>query len=107
QTHFLEGLRDGVFLFVISIWIFMIIDSELRYGVINTVVSLLAFISYFVVLRIIRSSRRPFFILVGSILMYVAVIFILLPELFTDRKSTRLNSSHVSISYAVFCLETK
>src|SRR5690625_6177812 len=25
----------------------------------------------------------------------------------TDRKSTRLNSSHVDISYAVFCLEKK
>src|SRR5699024_12439511 len=25
----------------------------------------------------------------------------------TDRKSTRLNSSHVSISYAVFCLKRK
>src|SRR6266480_5541972 len=24
-----------------------------------------------------------------------------------DRKSTRLNSSHMSISYAVFCLKTK
>src|SRR5699024_11953603 len=29
------------------------------------------------------------------------------PDLFTDRKSTRLNSSHVSISYAVFCLKKK
>src|SRR5690606_40156184 len=35
------------------------------------------------------------------------------PELFresvliTDRKSTRLNSSHVKISYAVFCLKKK
>src|SRR5699024_578279 len=28
-------------------------------------------------------------------------------ELGRDRKSTRLNSSHVSISYAVFCLKTK
>src|SRR3989442_10694873 len=26
---------------------------------------------------------------------------------FTDRKSTRLNSSHVRISYAVFCLKKK
>src|SRR4051794_41752706 len=26
---------------------------------------------------------------------------------FTDRKSTRLNSSHPSISYAVFCLKKK
>src|SRR5699024_12082710 len=30
------------------------------------------------------------------------------PELMmSDRKSTRLNSSHVSISYAVFCLKKK
>src|SRR5699024_11485837 len=29
------------------------------------------------------------------------------PPEFVDRKSTRLNSSHVSISYAVFCLKKK
>src|SRR5690625_2852039 len=29
------------------------------------------------------------------------------PRNFTDRKSTRLNSSHVAISYAVFCLKKK
>src|SRR5438067_8980962 len=28
-------------------------------------------------------------------------------QYFQDRKSTRLNSSHVSISYAVFCLKKK
>src|SRR5438477_7051755 len=28
-------------------------------------------------------------------------------ELIQDRKSTRLNSSHMSISYAVFCLKKK
>src|SRR3712207_7078420 len=28
-------------------------------------------------------------------------------ELRTDRKSTRLNSSHANISYAVFCLKKK
>src|SRR5690625_2630750 len=30
-----------------------------------------------------------------------------LPVRGTDRKSTRLNSSHVAISYAVFCLKKK
>src|SRR5690348_17942478 len=29
------------------------------------------------------------------------------PAFFPDRKSTRLNSSHPSISYAVFCLKKK
>src|SRR5438477_4893511 len=31
----------------------------------------------------------------------------MLDQLTTDRKSTRLNSSHMSISYAVFCLKKK
>src|SRR5205814_3299015 len=31
----------------------------------------------------------------------------LLVDLFLDRKSTRLNSSHLGISYAVFCLKKK
>src|SRR3712207_8123045 len=30
-----------------------------------------------------------------------------LPALVEDRKSTRLNSSHANISYAVFCLKKK
>src|SRR5690606_42130242 len=30
-----------------------------------------------------------------------------LVEMYRDRKSTRLNSSHVKISYAVFCLKKK
>src|SRR5690606_27602431 len=30
-----------------------------------------------------------------------------LTDIFEDRKSTRLNSSHVKISYAVFCLKKK
>src|SRR3989442_9962527 len=30
-----------------------------------------------------------------------------IPEFQQDRKSTRLNSSHVRISYAVFCLKKK
>src|SRR5262245_32869747 len=30
-----------------------------------------------------------------------------LPAIFADRKSTRLNSSHLGISYAVFCLKKK
>src|SRR5439155_20686970 len=29
------------------------------------------------------------------------------PQIVVDRKSTRLNSSHVAISYAVFCLKKK
>src|SRR5256885_8058827 len=33
--------------------------------------------------------------------------YLIVPKLPTDRKSTRLNSSHLVISYAVFCLKKK
>src|SRR3712207_7720676 len=33
--------------------------------------------------------------------------FLLLSAYYLDRKSTRLNSSHANISYAVFCLKKK
>src|SRR5256885_8557636 len=47
----------------------------------------------------------------GFLLRYITLTY--LPYLFrftqekTDRKSTRLNSSHLVISYAVFCLKKK
>src|SRR5690625_1642784 len=34
-------------------------------------------------------------------------IAVIIPVMTADRKSTRLNSSHVAISYAVFCLKKK
>ena len=36
-----------------------------------------------------------------------AEIGMVIERRFTDRKSTRLNSSHALISYAVFCLKKK
>src|SRR5699024_11747645 len=52
------------------------------------------------------AERNPVELL--PLLLIFAVM--MLPLLFLssrDRKSTRLNSSHVSISYAVFCLKKK
>src|SRR5437660_3013049 len=53
--------------------------------------------------------------LVGADFAHVVVVVQRAPELSVnarqaaeqDRKSTRLNSSHVAISYAVFCLKKK
>src|SRR5690606_40677283 len=39
--------------------------------------------------------------------IWLILITHVLLDAFTDRKSTRLNSSHVKISYAVFCLKKK
>src|SRR2546426_6996658 len=41
-----------------------------------------------------------------ALVMLAAISLYRLPD-FIDRKSTRLNSSHLVISYAVFCLKKK
>src|SRR5690625_6521926 len=46
-----------------------------------------------------RSQTIRGSIAVGLVLLLAGVLFVT-----KDRKSTRLNSSHVAISYAVFCL---
>src|SRR2546422_4907389 len=48
-----------------------------------------------------RNTRRP----LGSESVRVAARSV--PKMNSDRKSTRLNSSHGYISYAVFCLKKK
>src|SRR5699024_12796906 len=62
---------------------------------------------------IVCSSEAKEGALYGAALAQRVIIPSLLPLLILfnfvqqDRKSTRLNSSHVSISYAVFCLKKK
>src|SRR3712207_7325272 len=54
---------------------------------------------------------QPLAYLAGISLQYLPclahILLIFLVTLLVDRKSTRLNSSHANISYAVFCLKKK
>src|SRR3712207_8336102 len=43
----------------------------------------------------------------GTTLVLALIVVVLSVALGVDRKSTRLNSSHANISYAVFCLKKK
>src|SRR5204863_5144571 len=53
-------------------------------------------------------EKRPFFLENANFFGDTNIgVYRLSQLLFTDRKSTRLNSSHVEISYAVFCLKKK
>src|SRR5690625_6802558 len=44
---------------------------------------------------------------ISAVILIVTVPIIVIFMILLDRKSTRLNSSHVAISYAVFCLKKK
>src|SRR5688500_20083573 len=65
-------------------------------------------------LRWLISARDDLVWFIGSVVSSYALLFLyvkgiapLVPMVALDRKSTRLNSSHLVISYAVFCLKKK
>src|SRR5207249_6271063 len=75
----------------------------------------------FVIVALAMLFGMPFFTVFGALsdkigrkkiimagcLLAVVTYYPIYHAMQTDRKSTRLNSSHVSISYAVFCLKKK
>src|SRR5947208_13533198 len=54
-----------------------------------------------------RLSTRLTVAMVGLVLFTAVTVELLIHHNLEDRKSTRLNSSHQIISYAVFCLKKK
>src|SRR3989442_13840855 len=72
------------------------------------------FFFFLMIRRPPRSTLFPYTTLFRSLIFQVLdkrnahLVDVRSPDEFTgDRKSTRLNSSHVRISYAVFCLKKK
>src|ERR1039457_5180830 len=55
--------------------------------------------------RLLRRRQRCVHELRFLVVRHQRLLSFLLPPQHTDRKSTRLNSSHLVISYAVFCLK--
>ncbi|WP_068671876.1 MFS transporter [Oceanobacillus sp. Castelsardo] len=76
-AHFFQGIREGVFVFVISIWVFIVTKSEFALGTFNLVLSGLSAVLYFIVTKYIKPSRRKKAILFGAILLYVSIFIIL------------------------------
>src|SRR5690242_4431872 len=63
-----------------------------------------------IVLRLLTGWPERLLLVIAALAIGAAVFvlqFQWIERIFGDRKSTRLNSSHMSISYAVFCLKKK
>jgi YQGE family putative transporter len=76
-ANFFQGTRDGIFLFVISIYIYLSTGSELALGKYGLITSLVSFVTYYIVTRLIKPSFRKHAIFLGGLLLYLAVLFIL------------------------------
>ncbi|GGM31447.1 MFS transporter [Paraliobacillus quinghaiensis] len=76
-AHTLQGLREGIFVFVISIWVFIATGSELALGTFNLVFSGFSFVCYYAATRLIKQKMRKKSILVGGLALYFAIFLII------------------------------
>lgn len=78
HAHFYQGLREGIFAFVISIWVFLVTKSEFALGTFNMFLSGLSVIFYLIATKYIKPSMRKKAILIGATLLYFSIYIIII-----------------------------
>ncbi|MGE6629302.1 MFS transporter [Bacillus sp. NPDC077027] len=76
-AHFFQGLREGVFVFLISVFVFIATNSELALGTFGLVNSGVAFFAYFFATRFIKKKWRKKAIMLGGVILYGALFLII------------------------------
>jgi MFS transporter, YQGE family, putative transporter len=77
NAHFCQGLRDGTFVFIISVFVFISTGSELALGTFGLINSGISFIGYSLVAKLIKNEYRKKAILMGGFLLYAAIYIII------------------------------
>ncbi|MDM5189986.1 MFS transporter [Bacillus sp. DX4.1] len=76
-AHFFQGLREGTFIFVISVYVYLASGSEFALGKYSLVNSAVSFVCYYLVTRMLKKEWRKKAILLGGIILY-AVVFLVI-----------------------------
>lgn len=77
NAHFFQGLREGIFAFVVAIFVFISTGSELALGKFGLLNSIVSFISYYVVSRYLAKKYRKKAIFIGGLILYGAILLLL------------------------------
>lgn len=96
NAHFFQGLREGVFVFVVSVFVFIATDSEMALGTYGLVNSGISFLAYYFVSRTLKKEHRKQAILVGGLILFLA-IFLIVFELSYSR--LLLYAALIAIAY--------
>ncbi|AOL35184.1 MULTISPECIES: MFS transporter [Geobacillus] len=76
NAHFFQGLREGTFVFIISVLVYVTSGSEWALGKFGLVNSFTSFVAYYAVSRLIKREYRMKAILLGGALLYGAIFLI-------------------------------
>src|SRR5690625_1104397 len=84
KANLFQGMREGIFVFVVTIWIFIITKSEFALGMFNLCLSGLSFIFYLVVTKVVKPEMRKKAIFLGSLIISFSVFMILFDLTYTQ-----------------------
>ena len=76
NAHFFQGMREGVFVFIVSVFVFIATDSEMALGTYGLINSGISFLAYYFVSRMLKKEHRKKAILVGGIILFLAIFLI-------------------------------
>ncbi|MBT2677488.1 MFS transporter [Bacillus sp. ISL-35] len=76
NAHFFQGLREGVFVFIVSVFVFIATDSEMALGTYGLINSGISFLAYYFVSRTLKKEYRKQAILVGGLILFLAIFLI-------------------------------
>lgn len=83
NAHFFQGLREGVFVFVISVFVFVTTGSELALGTYGLVYSGVSFFSYSLAVKLVKKQYRKKVIFAGGIVLFLSLFLIIVDITFT------------------------
>mgnify|MGYP001467975543 CR=1 FL=1 len=76
-ANIFQGMRDGIFVFVVTIWVFLVTKSEFALGIINFTLSFMSLFFYLVVTKEMKQHLRKKAIFLGRFLISFSVFIIL------------------------------
>jgi MFS transporter, YQGE family, putative transporter len=76
NAHFFQGMREGVFVFIVSVFVFIATDSEMALGTYGLINSGISFLAYYFVSRMLKKEHRKKAILVGGIILFLAIFLL-------------------------------
>ncbi len=77
NAHFLQGVREGTFAFIISVFVFISTGSEMALGTFGLINSGAAFVAYYLVSRMVKRTQRKKAILFGGLMLLLSIFLIL------------------------------
>ncbi len=98
NAHFFQGLREGTFVFIISVFVFISTGSEFAIGTFGLINSGIAFVGYYVVSRVIKKQFRKRAILLGGMLLYLAIFLIVFDVTYTK---LLIYAATIAIAYPI------